>query len=388
MKKIFYLLVFLIFACSNNNPYTIIIDGEGYKLYGEVKSVKLNGVEAPIFLDEACEFRLNEKGQLVFFEYCDEFGNSSLSIKYYYGKNGEPIRAREKTYLDSGSETHNYDIEVDYDKNGNLNEMIWEGEDDYELAEEFEYDEDNNLIYYNIGNPNEIESWKEFENIYDNDNRIVEREYTYFHSEKSDQKIKFKYDDKGNIKSLKHYIDGELTATYRFDYEFDKFGNWIERVISSKDADDVIFSREIEYFDGSITGDIEYAKSKSVKKEEPVIEAEAPAEVESVSESPIDDIFYVITDTATKTESKARELVDELKLDGYRSDYLWIPDYNSLSGAEYFLVYIGPFYNILECAEEVEKYREIKPSSYGIGVSNSYERVEIRGVGKIKRTSL
>ena len=110
--------------------------------------------------------------------------------------------------------------------------------------------------------------------------------------------------------------------------------------------------------------------------------------VESESELPIDDIFYVITDSATKTESKARELVDELKLDGYRSDYLWIPDYNSLSGAEYFLVYIGPFYNILECAEEVEKYREIKPSAYGIGVSNNYERVEIRGVGKIKRTSL
>ena len=119
-----------------------------------------------------------------------------------------------------------------------------------------------------------------------------------------------------------------------------------------------------------------------------VVKAEAPAAVESESELPIDDIFYVITDTATKTESKARELVDELKLDGYRSDYLWIPDYNSLSGAEYFLVYIGPFYNILECAEEVEKYREIKPSSYGIGVSNNYERVEIRGVGKIKRTSL
>ena len=118
------------------------------------------------------------------------------------------------------------------------------------------------------------------------------------------------------------------------------------------------------------------------------VEAEAPVAVESESELPIDDIFYVITDTATKTELKAKELVDELKLGGYRSDYLWIPDYNSLSGAEYFLVYIGPFYNILECAEEVEKYREIKPSSYGIGVSNNYERVEIRGVERIKRTSL
>ena len=70
----------------------------------------------------------------------------------------------------------------------------------------------------------------------------------------------------------------------------------------------------------------------------------------------------------------------------YPANYLWIPDYKSLSGAEMYGIYIGPYYNLDEFSRQVENYRKSNPSAYGLLVSNSNERVEIRGPGKIKKT--
>ena len=80
-------------------------------------------------------------------------------------------------------------------------------------------------------------------------------------------------------------------------------------------------------------------------------------------------------------------MVEILKYEGFeKADYLWIPDYKSLSGAEYYSIFIGPFLTIEECALEVERYRKSNPSAYGLLVSNkSTERVEIRGPGRITK---
>ena len=99
--------------------------------------------------------------------------------------------------------------------------------------------------------------------------------------------------------------------------------------------------------------------------------------------------FYIIAVSVTSDKNEASKMVAELKSQGYNSNFLWIPDYKSLSGAKFYSVYIGPFNDINECANEVEKYRKIKPDAYALLVSNSSEqRVEIRGPGKIRKQEL
>lgn len=99
----------------------------------------------------------------------------------------------------------------------------------------------------------------------------------------------------------------------------------------------------------------------------------------------VDNDFYIIAEDIASTEEEAKRKVDILKYEGFEKvGYLWIPDYKSLSGAEYFSVYIGPFPTIDECAITVEEYRKSNPSAYGLLVSNkSSKRVEIRGPNRI-----
>ena len=96
--------------------------------------------------------------------------------------------------------------------------------------------------------------------------------------------------------------------------------------------------------------------------------------------------FYIINTSATKDENQAKIKVESLISKGYKSDYLWIPDYKSLSGAEYYSVYIGPFYSQYECEKFVGFYRGIDPKSYGLLVSHENKRVKITGIGKVKVT--
>ena len=96
--------------------------------------------------------------------------------------------------------------------------------------------------------------------------------------------------------------------------------------------------------------------------------------------------FYILNTMACAKETNAVNATQKLIDEGYRAGYLWIPDYNSLSGKEYYTVYIGPFYSQYECEVEVEKYRKIQPTAYGLIVNQEHKRVEITGVGKVKVT--
>jgi len=97
--------------------------------------------------------------------------------------------------------------------------------------------------------------------------------------------------------------------------------------------------------------------------------------------------FYIIAVSIASSDTEAMDKVNSLKSEGYNSDFLWIPDYKSLSGAEYFSVFIGPFRSESECAIAVQEYRKSNPSAYGFLVSNeSSKRVSITGPNKIKIT--
>lgn len=94
--------------------------------------------------------------------------------------------------------------------------------------------------------------------------------------------------------------------------------------------------------------------------------------------------FYIINVTATKTETKALSEVKKLKNKGYKAGHLWIPNYKSLSGANFYSVYIGQFNTQKECIREIEKYRKINGKAYGTLVSQENKRVEIRSASNIK----
>ncbi len=97
--------------------------------------------------------------------------------------------------------------------------------------------------------------------------------------------------------------------------------------------------------------------------------------------------FYAIMIKATKTQREAYQLANKLKSMGKPADYLWIPDYASLSGAEFFNVYIGPFATQQECEEATEEYRKKDRTVYGLLVSQNKKRVQINGVGKVRVTT-
>ena len=94
--------------------------------------------------------------------------------------------------------------------------------------------------------------------------------------------------------------------------------------------------------------------------------------------------FYIIAVNAVKTEVQAKSAAQVLENNGYASGYLWIPDYQSLSGAELYSVYIGPYSTQYECEVATEDYRNIQPDAYGLLVSQQRKRVQINGIGKVK----
>jgi len=96
--------------------------------------------------------------------------------------------------------------------------------------------------------------------------------------------------------------------------------------------------------------------------------------------------FFIINVIATNTETQALLEVRKLKEKGYEAGHLWIPNYRSLSGAQLYAIYIGPFSSQAKCEREVERYRNVDPNAYGLLVSQENIRIEIRGVDKVKTT--
>lgn len=96
--------------------------------------------------------------------------------------------------------------------------------------------------------------------------------------------------------------------------------------------------------------------------------------------------FYVISVAAVKTEGQAKAEVEKLLARGYSADYLWIPDYPSLSGKPYFSVYLGPYDNQDACEYAVDDAKSDFPGAYGVLVSQRATRVQINGIGQVSVT--
>lgn len=89
------------------------------------------------------------------------------------------------------------------------------------------------------------------------------------------------------------------------------------------------------------------------------------------------DDYYILCVKAVKLESDAKIEVSNLIKDGYKASYLWIPNYPSLSGKEYFCVYIGPFLKQNDCKSALTNYKKISPTSYGCLISKTGKKLRI-----------
>ena len=134
--------------------------------------------------------------------------------------------------------------------------------------------------------------------------------------------------------------------------------------------------------ENSISSNSKTSNTDSLKSKTPKLSSDSKNNYQNST----NDKFFIISLSAVKKENEAKQAVDKLINQGYDANYLWIPDYLSLSGANYFLVYIGPFENQYDCEIYVEAYRKKNPKAYGILVSQENIRIHISGVNKIKIT--
>jgi len=89
---------------------------------------------------------------------------------------------------------------------------------------------------------------------------------------------------------------------------------------------------------------------------------------------------WIATAGAFPSRHKAEERASELRDEGYEADVLWIPDYGSFSGAEYWLAYVGYVeYSDRDGAEQMlaDVRREVS-DSYVLKLDDTGPREEIR----------
>lgn len=82
---------------------------------------------------------------------------------------------------------------------------------------------------------------------------------------------------------------------------------------------------------------------------------------------------YVVVDSAWKTKTEARTRVAELNPTYGNSGFIWIPEFDSLSGAQLFQVYVGPFRTRTEAeratCDYIAKFQKKKNEHYAVLVS-------------------
>ena len=90
------------------------------------------------------------------------------------------------------------------------------------------------------------------------------------------------------------------------------------------------------------------------------------------------DCFVIITGSFAN-EAYARDFAVNMKNEGYQNTgYLWIPDYPSLSGKQFYATFIGPYQTYSDCENNLRTLKKTGRFWYGIKVSYENTRVEIR----------
>ena len=95
---------------------------------------------------------------------------------------------------------------------------------------------------------------------------------------------------------------------------------------------------------------------------------------------PSRDPMWVLAVGASPSQSEAEKEISHYRSYGFRTGVLWIPDYSSLSGAQMWLEYVGPYgYADFEAARtDLARLKRYRASAYGIKVDHSGRRETLR----------
>jgi len=101
--------------------------------------------------------------------------------------------------------------------------------------------------------------------------------------------------------------------------------------------------------------------------------------LEAISELNTTAPFYIINIEAAEDELIASDKVRELRKTYEKANYLWIPDYASLSGKKLYSVFIGPFGLHEEEAvmKELLSRKKTDKNAYALLVSHENKRIEM-----------
>lgn len=88
---------------------------------------------------------------------------------------------------------------------------------------------------------------------------------------------------------------------------------------------------------------------------------------------------YIIVTGSFADEYYARDYVNTMRNEGHpNSGYLWIPDYPSLSGKQFYATFIGPYQSYDECENSLRTLKVNSRFWYGKKVSYNPDQIEIR----------
>lgn len=131
---------------------------------------------------------------------------------------------------------------------------------------------------------------------------------------------------------------------------------------------------------GQVAGELGAAANTNVGNSQPGSSTGGAAlKLSSLNASPC----YIVNIAAVSTEMEAEQMARSLMSEGKTAGYLWIPDFKSLSGAQMFSVFLGPYYSQYDCEVATESIKATTPSAYGLLVSQEDKRVQINGIGKV-----
>jgi hypothetical protein len=244
------LFAFLLLSCNKKN------DISDLNLKGNINtitSIKYNAVEKfgkpettsrakrNEFLEEAIE----ENSKMTF------SSDKDLEELILYNREGE-TRQIVKTVNDTIAEVYTQDgdlisrfitenkeypaLTTVYNFNGDvIQKTISKYNPDNLVIEEFDYDEDGNLV-------------KKVTYEYDNKDRVSLKKYSISERYERHQEVqvKYEYDKEDDIKSAKYDSNGE-SVLFEYKYEKDKEGNWIKRIDYINNRIAFIVQREIIY---------------------------------------------------------------------------------------------------------------------------------------------
>lgn len=267
MKRIFLLVIGLLFINCKEEQIQTKCYLLSYPLYGNVKTMKQEMYSGD---NKFGKWQNNNRLESVFHNIDELSGVFMLDDKDNFSIHFDIHGNEEKEYWDNSGtrivykfgddpsvasiESYNRDsvctdkATLHYDEKHNLLEALWykvpSGK--YSSREEFIYNEEKRLKeYYSYGSNKEVtRSIKYFR---DDKGNIVKQESTGEKDRNNNFIVNYTYDEK-NIKTSIEIVSDQNKPLFkgRCEYEFDLNGNWTKELLFIKD-EVVITTRDIEY---------------------------------------------------------------------------------------------------------------------------------------------